>query len=125
MISISLLLFYPRRYNDNINHVVRVDNPQSVYCEDPSSGRLSVVVPYFHLDSSSSCLMKFMCLGSDPGGPNRRPLQVVFTLEDQFKNILGRDLVNIKICCCPRRDRASEERRFLTNITVDNREDER
>ena len=30
-------------------------------------------------------LLKFMCLGSDAGGINRRPVRVVFTLEEGNK----------------------------------------
>ena len=99
-------------------HLIRVDSSDAIYYEDLESGRLSVLVP---LDphrggpQSSSCplLMKFMCLGSDVGGINRRPLQVVFTLEDRETKVLGRDLVNVRICCCPKRDRITEEERVV------------
>ena len=118
----------------------------SCYCEDPESGRLSVVAPLgpvendsVHTASSScssssitssssssssssftsswswSCLMKFMCLSSDIGGPSRRPVQVIFSLEDQHCSVLGRDLLEVKVCCCPKRDKLSEEKRVLTN----------
>ena len=108
---------YSRNISFRINHVA------SAYCEDPITERLSVLVPLgelmkdkFEQPSSSnsfSILIKFMCLNSDVGGPNRRPTQVIFTLEDQCCSVLGRDIVNVKVCCCPKRDRVAEERRYL------------
>ncbi len=35
-------------------------------------------------------LIKFMCLGSDVGGINRRPVRVIFTLETENREIVGR-----------------------------------
>ena len=76
---------------------------------------MSVVVPLDKPQEGSSffpMLMKFMCLGSDVGGINRRPLKVIFTLEDDKTNILGRDVVDVTICCCPKRDKTNEEARL-------------
>ena len=98
-------------------HLIRFDSTDALYCEDLESGRLSSIVPLDpHQEGSSSSLLliKFMCLGSDVGGINRRPLQVVFTLEDDQTNIIGRDVVNVRICCCPRRDKLSEEARLAS-----------
>ena len=81
-------------------HLIRFDSPDALYFEDLESGRLSVVIPLHPRQEGSSSfplLMKFMCLGSDVGGINRRPLQVVYTLEDDQSNIIGRDVVNIRI----------------------------
>ena len=48
------------------------------------SGRLSVRFPVQQPHEGSDRtreLLKFMCLGSDVGGINRRPLKVIFSLE--------------------------------------------
>merc|ERR1712168_259385 len=55
-------------------------------------------------------LMKFMCLGSDVGGINRRPIKVVFTLELKGK-VVGRKAVDVRICSCPKRDCQQEEKK--------------
>ena len=92
-------------------HLIRFDTEAALYCEDLTSGRLSVLVPIGQPqegDTAIHQLVKFMCLGSDVGGINRRPLRVIFTLEDEQTNIFGRHVVEVRICCCPRRDKAIE-----------------
>ena len=108
----------PSNYNfPCLLHLIRFDSTDALYCEDLESERLSVVIPLHPRQEGSSSfplLIEFMCLGSDVGGINRRPLQVVFTLEDDQTNIIGRDVVNVRICCCPRRDKLSEEARLAS-----------
>ena len=87
----------------------RSNHPASVYCEDTTSGRLSLLLPLEGLEAAA--LIKFMCRGSDLGGPARRPLQVIFTLEDRAGQTLGRDITEVRVCSCPTRDLASEEQR--------------
>merc|ERR1711988_1265173 len=53
-----------------------------------------------------------MCLGSDVGGINRRPLKVIFTLEHLTGKVVGRKVFDVRICSCPRRDKAQEEERY-------------
>ena len=50
--------------------------------------------------------MKFMCLGSDVGGINRRPLKVIFTLETGGGRVVGRKVFDV------RRDKAQEEDKY-------------
>ena len=84
----------------------RSNNPASVYCEDTTSGRLSLLLPL-----EDAALIKFMCRGSDLGGPARRPIQVIFTLEDRAGQTMGRDTTEVRVCSCPTRDLATEEHR--------------
>ena len=77
-----------------------------MYCEDTTSGRLSLLLPL-----QTEALIKFMCRGSDLGGPARRPIQVIFTLEDGAGRTLGRDTTEVRVCSCPTRDLATEEQR--------------
>lgn len=96
------------------HHLIRMDGDTSNYCEDPESKRLSVVFPVHtpHQGTDKvSKLMKFMCLGSDVGGINRRPLKVIFTLEEGLGRVVGRKVVDVRICSCPKRDRQQEEAR--------------
>ena len=90
----------------NIDWAPRSNHPASVYCEDTTSGRLSLLLPL-----EAAALIKFMCRGSDLGGPARRPIQVIFTLEDGTGQTLGRDVTEVRVCSCPTRDLASEEQR--------------
>ena len=59
-----------------------------------------------------SNMIKFMCLGSDVGGINRKPVSVIFTLEDGAGQVVGRRVVDVRICSCPKRDMQQEEERL-------------
>lgn len=60
---------------------------QAVYMGDKSIGvHLSVVVPLSVPQTGSETvreMYKFMCKNSCPSGMNRRPIQVLFTIEDE------------------------------------------
>ncbi|PVD36648.1 hypothetical protein C0Q70_03634 [Pomacea canaliculata] len=75
------------------------------------SGNLSSFHMRLHKAGSEwvTNLFQFMCLGSCVGGPNRRPIQIVFTLECD-NQVLGRRAVEVRICACPGRDRKADER---------------
>merc|ERR1712013_133715 len=98
----------------NPTHLIRMDGSDTLYCDDKESGRLSVIFPVRAPHQGSEFthkLMKFMCLGSDVGGINRRPLKVIFTLEEGLGRVVGRKVVDVRICSCPKRDRQQEEAR--------------
>ena len=93
------------------SHLVRCDHSAARYSEDQRTGRKSVVVPHEKPQAGSDWvtnLYQFMCFSSCVGGLNRRPLQLVFTLEHQGV-VLGRQSVEVRICACPGRDRKGEE----------------
>lgn len=93
------------------NHVVRADHPAAQYQESPS-GRLSVVVPLdLHQNSPDYALilLRFMCLGSCVGGINRRPISIVITLENGQAEVLGRKVIDVRVCACPTRDIRTDE----------------
>ena len=82
----------------------------------PTLVRECVTVPYcppFLGQTKSTIMLRFMCLSSCVGGINRRPFNTVFTLESSNGEILGRNVVETRVCSCPGRDRDAEERRKL------------
>ena len=63
-----------------------------------------------HFGSTSfSAPIRFMCLGSDTGGINRKPVKLIFTLEHGTGNVIGRQSLEVRICSCPKRDMKQEE----------------
>ena len=54
-------------------------------------------------------MFAFMCLSSFDSGLSKTPVEAIFTLEKDGR-ILGRRVVEIKVCPCPGRDRKSDER---------------
>ena len=111
-----------REFNDDHvhapppHHVLRCEHAQAQYHDDAYSGRHSVLVPCETLPSSSpplgahvvTLLYQFMCFSSCTGGLNRRPIEVVFTLE-RHGVVLGRQRVEVRVCACPGRDKRAEE----------------
>ena len=54
-------------------------------------------------------MFAFMCFSSCQLGPSRRPIEVIFTLESDGQ-ILGRRVVEIRVCACPGRERKLDEK---------------
>ena len=90
------------------DHLIRVDGEDPTYQEDSISGRLSVLFPVVERK-----LLKFMCLGSDLGGINRRPVKLVFTLEDAVGLLVGRQVFDLRLCSSPKRDKLKDEEKHL------------
>jgi len=95
--------------------LIRIDNDAAIYEEDQESKRLSVMCPVVqpHVGSTINFPIKFMCLGSDVGGINRKPVKVIFTLEHGYGNVVARHAVDVRICSCPKRDMAQEEKKHM------------
>jgi hypothetical protein len=68
-----------------LDHVVRIDHQEAVYEYDVISERRSVRVALGHPQAGTDWItvaFKFMCKNSCISGMNRRPVEVIFTLED-------------------------------------------
>merc|ERR1739838_1226498 len=98
-------------------HLIRADHPPAEYVDsDPQYGRQSVSVPFEAPAVGtqwSTVLYRYMCNSSCAGGMNRRPIQTVFTLETPTGEVIGRQVVEVRICACPGRDSKVEERNVL------------
>ena len=93
-------------------HLVRCEHKQTTFTDDPQTGRKSVAFPHEQPQAGAEWvtnLFQFMCFSSCVGGLNRRPVQLIFTLEHDSV-VLGRQAVEVRICACPGRDRRVEER---------------
>nr|CAD7569206.1 unnamed protein product [Timema californicum] len=107
-------------YENILDHVIRCKDPSAVYDYNTSSGRYSVVVPVRFPSSGTdtvTMLYTFMCKTSCIGGMNRRPIEVIFTLEYEESavpnwggTVVGRSSLNVRVCSCPKRDSAKEEK---------------
>lgn len=93
-----------------IKHVVRCTHHLSIYEE--RNEHLSIVTPLNRPQPGSEYVpvyFKFLCKNSCPSGMNRRPTELIFTLEDRNKQVLGRRRLPVRVCSCPKRDKKKEE----------------
>ena len=42
-----------------------------------------------------------------------KPVKVIFTLEHGYGNVVARHAVDVRICSCPKRDMAQEEKKHM------------
>ncbi|XP_045503406.1 cellular tumor antigen p53 [Colias croceus] len=61
------------------------------------------------LDAPADLAYVFACKSSCSSGINRRPINVIFTLEDICGKVYGRQSVGARVCSCPRRDMLRDE----------------
>lgn len=93
-------------------HLIRCVNPSTKYHEDETTGRHSITVLYERPEAEMAYTvyhLRFMCLSSCNTGMNRRAVKLVWTLEHN-DNIIGRQVIDLKVCACPGRDRKNEEK---------------
>lgn len=93
-------------------HLIRCQEPSTSYHQDSASGRHSVMTAIPDLQPGTNevgLAYKFMDLGSCSGGLNRRDTAVIFTLE-LGDNVIGRVVLPLRICTCPKRDMEQEEK---------------
>jgi len=95
-----------------IDYVLHTDHSKAVYEKDSTSGRHSVRVSLDRPQAGAEWVTvpyKFMCKSSCDGGMNRRLTEVIFTLENESGEVLGRRKMKVRICSCPKRDKDKEE----------------
>ncbi|XP_031567520.1 tumor protein 63-like isoform X2 [Actinia tenebrosa] len=94
-------------------HIVETANKDAVYGTCHQTGQHVLILPLTKLETGQTdCMFKlefirFMCLTTCPGGPERRPFQAVFTLLYKDK-VYGRKTLKTKICSTPGRTRDNE-----------------
>ncbi|KAJ9597827.1 hypothetical protein L9F63_011322, partial [Diploptera punctata] len=98
--------------DNHIDHVVLVDHPWALYECDETSQRRSVRMLLDSPQAGTDWVnipFKFKCKNSCISGMNRRPTEIIFTLEDSTAVVYGRQKMKIRICSCPKRDKQKEE----------------
>lgn len=100
-------------------HILKCVSPFAIYYgrEDGIvfKDRLSVTVPLGHGQRdecgniSVPITYEFACQNSCTSGINRKSTSIVFTLEDKYYKILGKNVVQFKVCSCPKRDADREQ----------------
>lgn len=100
--------------------ILKVNDPKAEYHgqEDGQtfSERLSVVVPLEsnELDDrgriTQNIGLEFGCQNSCVSGINRKPTSIVFTLENQIGQLIGKSAIEVKVCSCPKRDSERDQR---------------
>lgn len=94
-----------------LKHVVRCLHITSRY-DEAVNGHLSVLTPLGTPEAGVQNVpmdFVFYCKNSCTSGMNRRPTELIFTLEDEHNQILGRRKLEIRVCSCPKRDKEKEE----------------
>ncbi|XP_041633437.1 cellular tumor antigen p53 isoform X2 [Drosophila kikkawai] len=101
--------------------LLRCENPNTVYCGSAQgkgiSERYSVLIPLNMCRSGNrsagyvrqTLAFKFVCQNSCFG---RKETCLVFCLENASGDIVGQQVLNVKICTCPKRDRNQDERQL-------------
>lgn len=99
-------------------NVIKCKNTQASYMGkgdgEVFQDRLSVLIPIDNnvFDEngkiSENILFEFACQNSCSSGMNRRATSIVFTLEDQTYQLLGKRAIQFKVCSCPKRDAERE-----------------
>ncbi|XP_015176362.1 PREDICTED: cellular tumor antigen p53 [Polistes dominula] len=105
-----------------VKHVVRCLEPASMY--EDNNDHLSVITPLRTPQVGSQYVQlyfQFFCKNSCTSGMNRRPTELVFTLEDAMNGVLGRRKLLVRVCSCPKRDKEKEENDTTDDISNQNK----
>ncbi|XP_075221857.1 uncharacterized protein LOC142324770 [Lycorma delicatula] len=101
-----------------VGHVITTDNKHARYEFDQHSKRHSVTVPLEPVQPGfdvTTVGYQFHCKTSCQSGMARRPVNLIFTLETESGEVIGRCSLLVKICSCPKRDKDREEGEHLKN----------
>jgi P53 DNA-binding domain len=100
----------PIEYAD---HILKCSNVDTLYIGNETgrwfSEKIAICIPMKNVASNEPLQLTFTCQNSCSGGMNRKSTSLVFTLEDNYSNILGRKVMHFKVCSCPRRDKEKDE----------------
>ena len=94
-----------------VKHVIRCLHNTSNYEELPN-GHMSVLIPLGTPEAGVQNVPMdfiFYCKNSCTTGMNRRPTELILTLENDQNQILGRRKLEVRVCSCPKRDKEKEE----------------
>ncbi|KQS52465.1 cellular tumor antigen p53 [Drosophila erecta] len=116
-LSVEPLTAHNAKMRDSL---LRSENPNSVYCGTAQgkgvSERFSVLIPLNMSRSGNrsghvrqTLAFKFVCQNSCIG---RKETSLVFCLEKACGDIVGQQVMDVKICTCPKRDRNQDERQL-------------
>ncbi|XP_028393735.1 cellular tumor antigen p53-like [Dendronephthya gigantea] len=99
----------------SVKHFIRCENEQVLYKECPMTGRHYLSIPFnaSQRDTHSKTvstheLLSFVCNNSCVG-LNRRPIQIIFEMT-HGQSIMGRGLLEVRVCACPGRDSNLDEK---------------
>lgn len=73
--------------------------------------RLCAIIPLSSRapEVTDNITLEFYCQNSCATGINRRATALIFSLETEGKEIVGKRLMYFKVCSCPKRDKVKEE----------------
>lgn len=95
------------------DHILRCTNQGAKYVGNSAgklfADKLAFTINMGTIASNEPLTLQFTCQNSCSGGMNRRSTSLIFTLEDNAQNILGRKVMHFKVCSCPRRDKEKDE----------------
>ena len=79
-------MFSEGEIEPSAKHLIKCDHRLAEYIDNPESKRLSIILPYEQPQPGSEWVtnfFQFMCFSSCVGGLNRRPISIIFTLENK------------------------------------------
>lgn len=98
---------------DYPEHVLRCEVKETEYVGEEEGklfkNKLALRIPMNAVASNEALKLTFSCQNSCSGGMNRKMTSIVFTLENERYDILGRRVLNFKVCSCPKRDKEKDE----------------
>lgn len=97
---------------NNPEHILRCDLPHTQYVGDEAGklfkDKLALLIPMSAIASNEPIKLQFTCQNSC-SGMSRKYTSIVFTLENDYGECLGRKVLNFKVCSCPKRDKERDE----------------